>query len=372
MPLTLTKLKEKAGNLGLLFHLCVTTPTLLATLYFSLFASDVYISESRFVVRSPNKPQTTGFGELLKTVGFSNSGDEIFAANDYLESRDALKELNEHGQVVKSYGNYGVSIFNRFDPIGFNSSFEDLYKYFSEKVSIEYDSSTSITTLDVRAYNAKDARQFNEAMLQQAEGVVNRLNVRARNDLLDNAKSEVEKARLEAIQAAQQLAAYRDKSGVIDPDKQATVQLQMVSKLQDELISSRIQLDNVRKLASQSSEIPALQAQIAGLEASIETEMQRAAGGPNSLSKTAIEYQRLLFDDQFAQKKLTATLASYEEARLDVLHKQSYVERIVQPNLPDKAQEPYRVRGVFAAFAMGLIAWGILSMLLASLKDHVE
>ena len=372
MQTTLGNKVTKIAKLGWLFYACVVLPTIISFLYFVIFASDVYISEARFIVRSPNKPETTGFGVLLKTVGFSNAGDEIFAANDYLISRDALKELNTDDAVGKSYRNPDVSVFNRFDPIGYDSSFDDLYQYFKSKVSVEYDSSTSITTLRVKAYNALDAHKFSEALLEQAEALVNRLNVQARNDLLETSRNEVEQAREQARSATQALAGFRDRSGIVDPEKQAEVQIQMVSKLQDQLIAARIRLDQVRSLASQSSEIEPLQSQIAGLQASINQEISRAAGGKASLSRAAIEYQRLIFDEQFAQKKLAATLTSLEAARIDAQNKQAYVERIVQPSLPDEAQEPRRLRGVIATLVMGMIVWGLLSMLLASFRDHVE
>src|SRR5688572_29837574 len=76
-----------------LFIAVVVIPTFLATMYFGFLASDVYISQSQFVVRSPDKPATSGLGVLLKSVGFSNAGDEIFIAHDFIKSRDALKSL---------------------------------------------------------------------------------------------------------------------------------------------------------------------------------------------------------------------------------------------------------------------------------------
>lgn len=369
----LKPLVKKAKGLGPLFHLCVTLPTAIALLYFGVFASDVYVSESRFIVRSPNKPEPSGFGVLLKTVGFSSgSGDEVFAANDYLASRDAMRELNRNGALAKSYGSHDVAVFNRFDPLGYDHSFEALYRYASKKVGVQYETSTSITTLTVRAFNPEDARRFNAGLLEQAEKLVNRLNQRARTDLLDVAQREVARSRSQARQASEALAAYRDRVGIVDPEKQAEVQIQMVSKLQDQLIASRIQLQQLRTLAPGSSEIAPLQDRIAGLQKSIDAEMQRAAGGKGSLSRAAVEYQRLLFDEQFSGKQLTASLSALEEARLEGLRKQAYVERIVEPNLSDDASEPHRFRGIFATFALGLIAWGILSMLLASLRDHVE
>jgi hypothetical protein len=58
----LGKFIKTARKMSPLFWICVVVPTLLSILYFGLFASDVYVSESRFVVRSPDKPASSGFG----------------------------------------------------------------------------------------------------------------------------------------------------------------------------------------------------------------------------------------------------------------------------------------------------------------------
>jgi capsular polysaccharide transport system permease protein len=49
-----------------------------------------------------------------------------------------------------------------------------------------------------------------------------------------------------------------------------------------------------------------------------------------------------------------------------------YLERIVQPNKPDMALEPRRMRSIFSTFIIGLVAWGILSMLLAGVREHQD
>src|SRR3569832_134985 len=91
------------GYFSPLFLLTVVLPTALAILYFGIFATDVYISESSFVVRSPDKPSAGGFGLLLNSAGFSNASDEVFAAGDFLHSRDALRAINRNGSFKSSY-----------------------------------------------------------------------------------------------------------------------------------------------------------------------------------------------------------------------------------------------------------------------------
>lgn len=60
-----------------LLLLTVVLPTLLSGIYFGLIASDIYISESRFVVRSPQRQASTGLGALFQNAGFSHLQDDI-------------------------------------------------------------------------------------------------------------------------------------------------------------------------------------------------------------------------------------------------------------------------------------------------------
>jgi len=309
---------------------------------------------------------------LLKSSGFANAGDEIYAAQSYVLSRDALKDLNQRQEFARAYSNPSISFFDRYNPTGMDNTFEDLYKYYEKKVDIEHDTTSSIITLKVQAYTAAGANRFNERLLEMAEATVNKLNTRGRQDLIRFAQTEVDEARQKSQDAAVALAVYRNREGVVDPEKQASIQLQMISKLQDELISTRTQLRELRSLAPQNPQIEALETRVKGITAEIAEQSGQVAGGRGSLSSQATEYQRLLLDSQFAEKQLASALASLEDARNEARRKQAYVERIVEPSTPDKATEPRRLRGIFATLVLGLAAWAILSMLLAGMLEHKD
>lgn len=365
-----TRAKRLLGRANPLFLATVVVPTVAATIYFGLLASDVYISQSQFVVRSPDKPAATGLGVLLKSVGFSNAGDEIFITQDYVKSRDALRALNQGDAVAKAYGNPSISVFDRFNPFGWDGTFEDLYSYYTGKIRIEHDTTSSITTLSVEAFDARDAKRMNLQLLDLSELLVNRLNNRGEFDLLSFAQREAHEAETEARRASQALAAFRNRQGIVDPEGQAAIQLQLVSKLQDELIGARLQLQQLQSLAPENPQIPLLRTRIAGLTRQVDSEVSRVAGGRGSLSANAVQYQRLALDREYADRRLTAAMASLQEARNEARRKQAYVERIVQPNLPDEAQKPRRFRGILATFIIGLVAYGILAMLLAGVREH--
>lgn len=355
-----------------LFVGTVVAPTLLAILYYGFLASDVYVSESQFVVRSPDKPAASGLGVILKSAGFANAGDEIYAAQSFASSRDALRAINRNGRFKDAYSRPQISIVDRFNPLGFSGSFEDLYKYFQAKVSLKNDAASSITTMTVRAYTPEDAYRFNQELLEMSEATVNRLNQRGRKDLVRYAQDEVDNAKARAQAAAIALAAYRNQSGIVDPEKQAAVQMQMISKLQDSLIAAKTEVVQLRRYTPENPRIPVLVTQIGSIQNEMSQQLQMVAGSRRSLAATAVQFQRLTLENDFAGKQLAAALASLEDARSESQRKQAYVERIVQPNLPDDATEPRRLRGIISTLVLGLVAYGILRMLLAGVKEHAQ
>ncbi len=364
------KITGRFKKVGPLFLFTVIIPTLLATIYFGFIASDVYISESRFTVRSPEKSTPTGLGALFKSSGFANSGDEVYAAQDYVQSRDALQALNRKNAFTHAYSDPSISAFDRFSGFGIGSTFEDLYKYYKKKVDVKYETSSSIVTLTVRAFKPQDASRFNEQLLEMAEATVNTLNERGRQDLIRFAQREVDDAKAKSQSAALALSTYRNAVGIVDPEKQATVQIQMISKLQDELIATRTQLTETRTVSPQNPQIEVLVARAKSLSDEIDKQLGLVAGSSKSLSSRAAQYQRVLLENQFADKQLASAMASLDDARNEANRKQAYVERIVQPNAPDEPLEPRRWRGIFSTLILGLAAWAIISMLVAGMLEH--
>lgn len=353
-----------------LFLLVVVLPVVVAIIYFGFLASDVYISESQFVIRSPKQASTTPLGAILQSAGFSNASDEADVAQSFAVSRDALRILNVNRAFEQAYTRPGISIVDRFNPLGVSGSFEHLYRYFQGKVALHNDSSTSITTLAVRAYTPRDAYKFNRQLLEITEATVNSLNERGRQDLVQYAQAEVDNAKARSEAAAIALAAYRNRSGIVDPEKEAQAQMQMISNLQTQLIAAKAELAQVQQYAPQNPRIPVIRTQIGTIDSQIKQELSKVAGGRRSLAGSAVEYQRLTLENDFADKQLGAALASLEQAKDDAGRKQVYIERVVEPNLPDAPMEPERLRGIFATFVLGLIAYGILRMLLAGIRQH--
>ena len=355
-------LKKRFIRMNRLFFITVLLPTFLAIIYFGFIAADVYISESRFVVRSPDRQVATGLGALLKSTGFSRSQDDSYTVQDVMRSRDALKIINTELPLDKAFGGSNGDIISRFNSLGLDGSQEALYRYYQNKISIDLDSSSSISTLKVNAFKAEDAYRINSLLLELAERLVNQLNQRGRQDMIRFAMSEVEIAEQKAKAANLALAEYRNQQGIFDPERQSAMQLQLVSKLQDELIAAQTQLEQVRVFTPENPQIPVLQKRVSTLQSEINKQMSKVAGGNASLTKKSAEYERLVLERGFAEKQLAAALVSLEQARNDAQRKQLYLERIVQPSKPDVAVEPRRLRAILTTLVLGLICWGIFTI----------
>jgi capsular polysaccharide transport system permease protein len=354
--------------------LLITTiiPTALAILYFGLIASDVYISESRFVVRSPERQTASPLGLILKGAGFSKAQDDSYTVQDYVLSRDALKALDDELKIKEAYSSSSIDLFSRFAGTDWDDSLEAFHQYYQKKVNVQLDSASSITTLTVRAYTSEAAQGVNQRLVELAESLVNKLNERGRQDMIRFATDEVAEAQAKAKAAALALSQYRNAKGVIDPEKQSTIPLQQVAKLQDELIATRTQIMQLEKLAKDNPQLPVLRQRIGLLEGEIAAETNRVAGGERSLAGKAAEFQRLALEKEFSDKMLASAMSTLEQAKNEAQRKQLYLERIVLPNKPDQAMEPRRIRGILSTLAVGLVLFAVLTMLFAGMREHLD
>jgi capsular polysaccharide transport system permease protein len=367
------RLAARAMRFNRLFVCLVVVPTALAVLYFGLLAHDVYVSESQFVVRTVQRSMPTGIGSLLQSTGLTQGSDDVYSVENFLISRDALQSLEARHHIKRSFGSRKIDLPARFDPLGWDDSFEALLRYYQRFVAkTDLDSTSSILTLTVRAFSAAEAYTINEDLLRMSEDFVNRLNERARRDLVRFATADVDSAEQQERAAVLALSKYRNVQSLYDPGKQSDLQLQEVGALQAELVTTRRQVADVRAMAKDNPQIPVLENRARVLSGAIESEMAKVSGNRSSLSSKTPQYEGITLDRDFAAKYLQVALNSLEQARANAMSQQLYIERIAQPNQPDIAIEPKALRDVAATLLLSLIVWALTSLLVTAVKEHAD
>ena len=353
-----------------LLWLTVIIPTVASTVYFGSIASDVYISESSFVVRSPkNQSSLTGFGALLQSTGFSRSQDDAYTVQEYMRSLTALEQLQQTIPVKSFYDSKG-DILSRFNGFGLNDSQEAFFRYFKDHLSIDLDSVSGISTLKVRAFDAAEGQLVNQKLLDMGEELINRLNERARKDTLEYATQAVQDAEKNVSDTADALTKYRIKNKIFDLPAQSGVQLSLISSLKSELIRVETQLAQLLSITPENPQVEALEMRQKSLRKEIEQQSKSLSGSNNSIATQTAEYQRLVLANELAQQQLTAAMTSLQNTRGEADRQQLYLEVIDKPSKPDWALEPYRLYNILATFIIGLMLYGVLGLLVASIREH--
>ncbi len=352
------------------FLMVVALPTLLAAIYYLLIATPRYVSEARFIVRASNQSQPSAIGVALQGVGLSTTQSDAFAVHEYIKSRDALRELGRRFDIAAILNPPGADAFSRYPRPWDGRGEEGLYKGFNRFVVVGYDATTGISTLRVEAFRGEDARQINQALLASGEQLVNRLNDRAMGDAVSEALVARDQARERLSSAQQQLTAFRNREGFIDPELAARESSSLIGGLLATVAQLRADRAQLAGEAPQSPQLPVLDGRIAAYERQIAAERAKVAGESTSLAPRVGAYADLALARELADKELTQATASLLTAQQDARRQKLYLDRIVDANLPDKPTRPRRWIAILTVFASAMLIYGVGWLVWAGVREH--
>lgn len=354
------------------FLLVVALPTLLAALYYLVIATPRYVSEARFIVRASNQSQPSAIGVALQGVGLSTTQSDAFAVHEYIKSRDALRELSRRFDIAAILNPPGADAFSRYPRPWDSRGEEGLYKGLGRFVVVGYDSTTGISTLRVEAFRAEDARQLNLALLAGGEQLVNRLNERAVGDAVTDATLARDEARTRLSGIQQQLTAFRNREGFIDPEISARESSSLIGGLLATVAQLRADRAQLVGEAPQSPQLPILDGRIAAYERQIAAERAKVAGASTSLAPRVGIYEDLNLQRELADRELTQATASLLAAQQEARRQKLYLDRIVNPNLPDKPTQPRRWIAILTVFASSILIYGVGWLIWAGVREHAQ
>jgi capsular polysaccharide transport system permease protein len=355
------------------FLLGVILPALLSCLYYFGVASDQYVSESRFVIKAPSQraAQTTSFANLIQSTGLSSGQEQSNQIIDFVRSRSALQTLQKNMKVEKAYQRDSVDWLSRFPRFWEQEAFDDLYQYYRGKIQINRDTDTGLVVLRTIAFSPKDAAAINAHLLDQSETLVNELNENARNKAISEAESRVVEAQMRVNKALKAISDYRSQSKLVEPLKEATGIVEIANRLIVERAALEAQLSTVRQVTPDHPSIPVLREQVASLTREIERQNSRLVGGDtDTISRKLPNYEALVLEQELASQLLMLSQTTLEQARTEALKQQFYLERVVEPNVPDLPEYPKALKTVLTIFGFALCLYFIIWMFVVGILEH--
>lgn len=352
------------------FLAVVMLPTAISALYFGVIASDRFVSEATFVVRSAKSPLPGGLGGLLQIVGISRSQDDSYSVQEYLLSRDAVTALSQRLPLRDMFHRPGADFVARYPNLIQGSSEEELFQYYKSRVSVIHGAATGLTTLKVETFRPEDSLAINRTLLELGETLVNRMNERIRADSIRFSEAEVKRGEERLVETQIAITEFRNRELMLDPSMSSLIVTELIGRLSAELAVVTAQLREVEAASPSSPQIPGLQRRIAALQGQVVLERQRVSSTSDGLAEKIAGYERLNLQREFAVKALASAVTSLELARNEARRQQLYLERVVEPHVADYAEQPRRLRSVLLTFAGSMMLFFVGWLLLAGVREH--
>ncbi len=354
------------------FCLFVLLPTLVGGIYFGFIASDRYVAEARYAIRTGAQAPGGGFLENVLGSGSlgSSTREDAGIVRDYILSRDMLEELQKSVDVRAHYGSPEVDWPSRLRT---DASKEDLLEYFEDQVEVTIDTETNISTLRVRAFDRETARAIAQHLLDLSERLVNEMSERITEDTLRFARRELEGTEIQIRLATNAVTLFRKESRSIDPGQETTAVLSIITGLEMQLAGARAELIEARSvMRAESPQVLNLEARESALARQVGEERDRLANSHSTdLTSLIDRYQPLVLEQELAKQRYGSALTSLEVARAEAQRQQRYLIAFVSPHLPDEATEPRRAWMLATVFACAFLVYAIGGLIWSAIKDHV-
>jgi len=371
--------RRKARRMSLRLSLFVLLPTLFVGAYYLFVASDMYESDSTFMVMTASSVPGGGVDDagagLLSKLGVSGGANptEAMAVQDFILSRDVLRRLDaEHG-LIAHYKDPAIDLVQRLPS---DATFEDAYDYFLNKVDVRYDPLEGFLKLSVRAGNPEAAHAFATAIVRYSEEMVDGLSHRIREDQLASARRELDLAE-NRVKAAQtrvtDLQLQRETFGV---ESELAIEVSVIQTLEAQLASKRAQLSNLSGVVRDSKDrrLVNLRNEIASLEEQLAARRGRLTDPKSGVSLAQInaDFAAANLELELSGQLFAAAVSSMEQARMQALSQSKYLAVTVSPSMPDEATHPLRYENTALAFFIFLGAYILISLTLATLREQIS
>lgn len=386
------------------FAILVLVPVVLTAFYVLALASNRYVADARFAIRSspeattsaeafsskpkkaskdrkigggdlnssdrPSSPMAS-FGGLFGGGSGSGSAADPYVIAEYIVSRAMVSELDRDGRLRNLYSAPTIDRLSRLDPA---VSAERLRQYWSDRVRASVDRLSGMITLRVTAFAASDAASLAEEIIRSSERLVNTLAERRRADTVRLAEAELRRSEQRYMDALIALRDFRTAQASADPQRALEQGGKALLELEAEQVKLEAQRSGLKQQLSETASIlRPLDARIAAVRREIEglTEQMasdRARARSAAASMAGLEAHEM--ERSFAERVYQMAESGLARAREEAARQHEYLTVFVRPSVPERPDHGALYGNVGVVFILGLFAWGFLLLVVASVLDQ--
>ncbi|SIQ47290.1 capsular polysaccharide transport system permease protein [Paracoccus thiocyanatus] len=350
----------------------VGLPTLIAGWYYFVVATPLYATVSQFQIQQADQSGSGGLGGLFGGTQLATNTDSV-SVQSYLTSRDALLRLDKDLGFKSAFQDPAIDPILRLAPDATN---EQAYKLYRNSVNIGYDPTEGVINMEVIAPDPKLSQEFSIALIKYAEGQVDQMTSRLREDQMKGSVESYQDAEEKVQQAQRRVQELQQKLGVLDPVAEGSVIMGHIAELERQLAEKRLELGQLQSnQRPNAGRVAAVQGDIARLEAMLAQTRSQLTEGNNtrgSLATISGEIRIAESDLLTRQELLAAAAAQMETARIEANKQVRYLSLSVAPVPPDEATYPKAFQNTIVAFLVFSGIYLMLSLTASILREQVS
>lgn len=370
--------RRRRKGLGMLLKLWafVALPTMAVAWFLWFEASDLYRSESSFVVQSRESAAGIGTsgGFLGALLGGGGGIYDPVAVQTYILSRDVLQRLDQEHGWIAHFQSPQLDVLHRLPP---DASFEDAYDHYSDMVEVSFDPTEGLIEMSVVAAGPDEAQRFGQSIIGYSEEMVDELSNRIRTDAIEDAERNLAAAEERLKAAQEQEAELRKTLDTFSVEGEFATEMGIIAGMETELEDMKGKLSGLRQVTSDSDpRVGRLRDQIATLSAQVEKRRANVTGAgrgeAGSLADIHADLARAQLDVQAGMAIFTAALEAREIARADAARQHRYLSVVAAPSLPDEPNYPQKWQVTALAFLGFLGGYIVISLTVSLIREQAS
>lgn len=350
----------------------VGLPTLIAGWYYTFVATPLYATVSQFQIQQAEKSSSGSLGGLFSGTQLATNTDSV-SVQSYLTSRDAMLRLNKDLGFKQAFQSPAIDALLRLPPEATN---EQAYKLYQNSVKIGYDPTEGVVNMEVIAPDPKLSQDFSLALIKYAEGQVDQMTARLREDQMKGAVESYQDAETKVLEAQRRVQELQQKLGVLDPVAEGSVIMGRIAELERQLAEKKLELGQLQSNASPNqSRVAGVRGDISRLQEMLADTRGQLTEGNNargSLATISGEIRIAESDLATRQELLATAAAQMENARIEANKQVRYLSLSVAPVPPDEATYPKAFQNTIVAFLIFSGIYLMLSLTASILREQVS
>ncbi|MEX3017129.1 sugar transporter [Gymnodinialimonas hymeniacidonis] len=357
------------------FLVLVLLPFAAAAFYLTERATPQYASTVGFTVRSNEMTMPTDLlgGITQLAAGPANVDGDIL--HEFIESQTLVERLLERQDLRAHYAQT-----HERDPIfalAPDATIEDFVSYWQRVVRLSYDQATGLMELQVLAFDPETAHGITQAIIEESQALLNELNAAVRTDSVRYAEDDLAVTTQRLVRAREDLAAFRSRTQIVDPEIDLEGRLGVLTNLQQQLAEVLVEYDLLSANTSNPNDtrLQQMRQRIAAIRARISEErgtfnVVGETGRDEAYSDLMTEYEGLVVARELAETTHGLAVAALDLARTNAARQSRYLAVYIEPSVPDGPEYPRNAMILAQAGLFLLIAWSIIALIVYSIRDR--